>query len=118
MKRSNRILSALFLLLFVPAIALAGDAISSGEVTSDSAVYAGSCVITGVTVITNGASDATVVLYDNATTGSGSVRAEIKVAAADFYGGRNFASPSTCYNGIYADLTGDGASCIVELQPR
>jgi len=58
------------------------------------------------------------VLYDNASAASGTKLAEITVKGSDNYGGRNWQLPVRCVNGVYADLTGTGASCIVEYIPR
>ena len=88
----------------------------SGEISSSSIIYSGSCWITSIMVNTNGSNDATVLLYNN-TSAAGSIVVEIKVAAAENYGGRIWKFPRKCNNGIYAAITGTGASCIVEYIP-
>lgn len=84
----------------------------SGEKTSSVAISAIPCLFTGIEVITDGTNPATVILYDNATTNSGTKLCEITVVGAENYGG--FTPPPTkAHNGIYAAISGTGASCIV-----
>ena len=87
--------------------------IGSGEKTVDSLIYSNPCYITGVYIITNGTNDAKVIIYDN-TTAAGTVRWEQTVAGTDNYGGRDWSYPKRFDNGIYVDVTGTGASYIIE----
>lgn len=89
----------------------------SGEQTADGIVHTGACYITSILIITNGTDDATVILYDN-TAASGTVRWEQTVAGANNYGGKDWSYPKFFAIGIYADVTGTGASYIVEKIPR
>lgn len=79
-------------------------------------VYSGRCGWAGVKVITNGADDATVMLYDSASA-SGKKLDETTVVGADNYGG--FVTPDVieCTIGIYASITGTGASCFIYYVP-
>ena len=107
-----------FLILFscsmVASFALGFDpSFGPGEQTVDKLIYTGSCYITGILIITNGTDDAKVILYDN-TSASGDVRWEQTVIGGDNYGGRSWTYPKKFYNGIYVDVSGTGASYIIE----
>lgn len=112
MKRISIFVLALLLLSSVTAIAFE-QAISSGEQTSDSLIVSGKVYITSIKVITNGTNDATLVTYD-AKVADGKVIDETKVIGADNYGGLKWLFPIECNDGIYADVTGTGASYIIE----
>lgn len=89
---------------------------SSGLLSSDSVVSNMPGRLHCVTVLTDGANAATVVVYDNASAASGTVLAKIIVAAAD----RSAVfSPHdegiVVNNGIYLDITGTGAEAIVHF---
>ena len=88
-------------------------AVSSGEQTSDGAVMSVSGWITAIHIITDGTNAAGVVVFDN-TAASGKVICEISVAGTDNYGGRTWPFPIWVNNGIYVNVTGTGASYIVE----
>jgi len=92
---------------------LASTAITTGEQTADGAMFSGSANITAIQVITDGTNDGKVVVYDN-TAGSGKVVFECTVTGASHYGGRVFVPPIEVYTGIYADISGTGASYIIE----
>jgi len=118
----KRFFAVLLLILFLasPVMAFRGfvNSFSTGEITADGAAVSSDCYLVSILVITDGSNDAMVILYDNASAASGTKLAEIKVNASDNYGGRNWPFPVKANNGIYADLTGTGASCIVEYIPR
>ena len=108
----------LLLLLFcLPAFAFEG-AVSSGEQTADAAIYADAAWLTGIWVITDGTNDAKVIVYDNASAASGTVIGEITITGSGNFGGRDFPFPVKMYNGIYVDVTGTGASYIIEYTVR
>lgn len=88
-------------------------AISSGLRTADAAIYVGRGTLNGLVVNTDGTNAATVTLYDNATTNSGTVLAQVIVAGADRTRDVIFNLATRCLNGIYADVTGTGAAYIV-----
>lgn len=107
----------LFLLISTVAIAGYFASTSSGELTTDQAVVTGAGQLSGVIILTNGASDATVILYNNTTiTGATAAQKvfEMKVTSTDNYGGRNWAYPVKFTTGLALDITGTGASCIIE----
>lgn len=91
--------------------------LSSGEKTSSTAISAVPSFLTGVQIITDGTNNAKLILYDNASAASGTVLLEMTIVGANNYGGRNWTFPIVCSNGIYAAVTGTGASYIVEYTP-
>ena len=118
MKKWIAVISILFI---VTGTAIAGIDIvaqSSGEKTVDFAALAGPGYLTAVEVITDGTNDAKVILYDHATAASGKVIFEATITGASHYGGRVFVPPVEVYNGVYADVSGTGASYIVETVAR
>jgi hypothetical protein len=86
---------------------------TSYELTSSALVYTGSCVLWRVQAITDGTNAATVIIYDN-TEASGNKLAEFTVAGASHYGGGSWTRPVGAKIGLYAAISGTGASCIVE----
>ena len=112
MKRFILLVFAILLLTVSQVSAFTGS-LSSGEQTSDAAIHSDVCWITAIHVITDGTNAAKVVIYDN-TAASGKVISEASVAGTDNYGGRLWTFPIVCRNGIYVDVTGTGASYIVE----
>lgn len=84
-----------------------------GEFTADGAVFAGRTRLYAVAIITDGTNPADVILYDNATAASGTKVYEGGVAGADRGATVVFDCPVKCDNGLYLDITGTGASCIV-----
>lgn len=110
---------AICLLLLAPAEAASYKASEgTGEQTGDAAICTGPCFITGLLIITNGTDDATIIIYDNPSAASGTVRWEQTVTGADNYGGRNWAFPKFFNTGMYADIEGTGASYIIEKFDR
>lgn len=81
---------------------------TSQVITNDS-VY-----ITAAQIITDGTNDATLTLYDSAIGAEGGVVWTGTVAGASDFGGRNWVYPVKFKNGIYAVVSGTGASYIVE----
>ena len=102
------------------SVAFAGHAydnfmycLSSGEQdTDDTTIYTGTCFLVGVIILTDGANDATVILYDN-TSKAGTKIWEAKVISSDNYGGGMFPYPIYCATGIHLALSGTGATCII-----
>ena len=109
-----RRLIVLSILLFASVAFAAKYSETSGEKTADVAVTSSTAYITAVQVITDGTNDAKLIVYDN-TAASGTVVTEISVVGADNYGGRVWVRPVKCSNGIYGDITGTGASFIIEF---
>lgn len=118
MRFRKPVVLVVFLSILIPVLAFGIYAKSSGEKTASAVISAGPCLLTGAMVITDSSNDATLVLYDNASAASGTVLGEFKVAAADFYGGRGWQNPVQCFNGIYASISGTGASYVVEYVPN
>ena len=102
-------------LLSLEGIAAAGDrnVTSSGLVAADSAIVTGKGHLEAVIGVTDGTNDATCVLYDNASAATGTVLWKGKVTAANNFGGATFPTPINFTNGIYLDITGTNAACIV-----
>jgi hypothetical protein len=95
-------------------------AFTSYEKVADATIHTGACLLVSVLVITDGTNAATVFLYDKpSVTGIDPANklAEFTVAGAAGYGGRNWVFPIACSSGIYVDVTGTGASYIVEYIP-
>jgi hypothetical protein len=93
---------------------------TSYEKTVDATIYSGPCLLTSILIITDGTNAATVILYDlTSSSGAGATNKlwEGTIAGATGYGGRNWTAPVRCTTGIYADVTGTGASYIVEYIP-
>ena len=89
---------------------------STGLKTASAIISGVPSVVEGIIVFTDGTNDATVTLYDNASAASGTVLAKAVVAAAELMGGK--LPPFTIskgVNGIYAELSGVGASYIVYI---
>lgn len=101
-------------LMAIIFIMVCGFSIGSGEKTSDGSIASARCYISSVQIITDGTNDAKLILYDNASAASGTVITEMTVTGTGHFGGRYWAPERLCINGIYADITGTGASYIVE----
>jgi hypothetical protein len=117
MKKAILTVLAMVIMAF-PALAFEG-AQGSAVLTEDGAAATGANVyITALTVITDGTNNATVVLYDSASAASGTVIAELWVPGALISDRQVWTFPRKVSAGIYADLTGTGASCIVEYMRK
>ena len=114
MKR-NFILFCLLSLVWVIAIGARWYSHGSGETTSNKVIVNEKCYITGILIITDGTNDAKLILYDNniAST-SATVMYETTVTGGDEYGGRIWSYPMLFNKGIYAVVSGTGASYIIE----
>ena len=117
MKRIITYTLVLFLLLFSNVMAFE-PSISSGEKTADAVIHNGNVYITALAVMTDGTNDARVILYNSGSSAIGKIIWEVTVAGGDNYGGRIWAFPTNCNDGIYADVNGTGASYIVEYIVR
>lgn len=109
----------MLVLLLVPSICWAPPldvCKSSGRRTSDAAILASAGVLCGVLIETNGAADATVVVWDNATTTGTAETDELFkmiVVGADYRGGVAYPLPIAASDGLYVDVTGAGAAYII-----
>jgi hypothetical protein len=88
----------------------------SGEITASKSICSGPGFLTSLMVYTDGTNDVEVTLYDNASGAIGDILCIIIVAGASDYGGRNW--PEGAFrkfkDGVYAVVSGTGASAIVE----
>ena len=84
---------------------------TTGELTSDTLIATGRSLLGGVHILTDGVNPATVIIYDE-TSATGDKMFESVVAGADE--SRYFDLPVLqAKTGIYMDIAGTGASCIV-----
>jgi len=86
--------------------------LSSGIVTSDSAIITESGVLVAIIVFTDGVNDATVVVYDNDSAASGTVLGKVIVKGADNMGGE-LKINARVTNGIFVDVSGTGAEVLI-----
>lgn len=88
-------------------------ATSSGLKSADAAIMAAPGKLRGLQVIADGTNAATVIIYDHASAASGTVLCKVVVDAGATY---EVAMPDggiVVNNGIYLDIGGTGAECIV-----
>ena len=101
------------------AWAASGIATCSGEQSGNTAVYGGPCAITAIHMITDSSTDGKIVIHDNASAASGTVRFERTCEATSVHGcSIIWAVPKEMYNGIYVTGTGSNATYIIEYVPR
>ena len=106
----------ILILLAMTGVAGAVDGCkSSGLLTGSGAVIAagGDHAFCSILIITNGSNAATAILYDNASTGSGTEVFKGTVAGASNFGGGDAGTPITLGNGLYLTLSGTGANVII-----
>lgn len=87
------------------------------QTTDQNAVVSGGGYLCSILIITNGTDDATVIVYDTATVAAGAASNKLyegKVLGASNYGGRDWTYPVRFDIGLSVDVTGTGASYIVE----
>jgi hypothetical protein len=85
---------------------------SSGVLNANTLVFNGRQRINALTVFTDGTNDATVSLYDN-TTNSGKISVKGLCVGANKVQHFIFENPVFMQDGLYAAVTGTGASFIV-----
>ncbi len=85
---------------------------SSGEQVATGSIVVGPCALSGLQV--TAADVNAIVVIDDSTDGSGTVKCRMTVLSANKYGGRNWTRPIKFYTGIYVTLTGAGASFFIE----
>ena len=78
-------------------------------------IFTGQISLRGCFILTNGTDDVTLTIYD-ATNTSGRIIRQITIAGSDYYGG--FALPYSILmqRGIYATVSGTGASYWIDYQ--
>lgn len=86
---------------------------SSGLKSSSGIIQTGRNRINAVTLITDGTNAATLTVYDNASAGSGLVISKVTASGAQNTTHVIYESPVVAENGIYATVTGTGASYII-----
>lgn len=91
-----------------------GLAISSGILTAGTTVIAtGKAILSGIMVVSDNTNIATITVYDNASTGSGTVLAKCTATTNTGANSIAFVTPVRADNGITAVVTGTGASGVV-----
>ncbi len=91
--------------------------VSSGLLSASGVISAGPCGLAGVSCFTNGTNAGTLTIYDNASAASGTVLAQLAVPAANLGAQIMFPANVKAVNGVYASLSGTGASFIVTTEP-
>lgn len=86
---------------------------SSGLLAADGIVYAGPCYFWGVVAGADNTNAGSVILYDNASAASGTVISKVIVDATTTNAGSMPGVPVYCKNGLYLDIGGTGAECVV-----
>lgn len=90
---------------------------SSGLKSSSAVISALPGRLTGLQVQTDGTNAATVTIYDSASAASGLVLAKFSVLGASLAGDAHLPEGGIVANqGIYASISGTGATCIVTYQ--
>lgn len=87
-----------------------GLALSSGLVAATAATVlcTGKCILSGVVAISDGTNTATVTVYDNASTASGTVLAQVTSPAGQGTNSISFVTPIRADNGLVIAVTGTG----------
>lgn len=88
------------------------SSVSSGVLNADTLIFTGRNRINALTVFTDGTNAATVDLYDN-TSAANKIAVKGKCVGANLVNHIIFENPVYVENGIYADVTGTGATFIV-----
>ena len=88
---------------------------SSGSTSVSCVIKEGAGILGGVIIATDGVSDVTVSLYDNASEASGKkIIPTLVVPATDRYGGYILGMPGVAFtNGCYLDITGGNGEAVV-----
>ena len=87
--------------------------ISSGAIASSQAVYAYPGYISAIVIKTDGTEDVAVIVYDNASAGSGKKLYESTIKGSDNYGGRTWVFPAKADNGLYVAITTSGTTVVI-----
>lgn len=86
---------------------------SSGVLNANTLIFAGRQRVNALTVFTDGTNDATVSLYDNASAGSGKIGVKGLCVGANKTNHYIFENPVFFQDGLYASVSGTGATFIV-----
>jgi hypothetical protein len=121
MKKLSIVIIFLIWVFTVPAYAWVHPKViseTSGEVAASGSIYSKACYLTSFYVLTDGTNAATAILYNyQVASGATTKVAEFTVPGASRQDGRPWIFPVPCENGLYLDLSGTGASCIIEYIP-
>lgn len=114
----KKLVLALVLILGMVSLAEAipSYCISSGLKAADGIIHTGAVDLCGVVAVTNGAADATCLVYDGISA-AGTVVWKGVVAAASNFGGGVLNIPVHANIGLYLDITGAGAACLIYYFP-
>lgn len=112
----KNLLLALVLFLSLVTVAQAQPsradaALSSGLKSADAVIITGFGSLEGAICQTDGTNNTTVVLYDHATSPTGTELYKMTVPYYNYFGGAIFSTPIRLRNGIYMDIT--NGSCIM-----
>ena len=91
---------------------MATSSISSGVLSASAQVFTGKNRINALTVLTDGTNPATIEIYDN-TDASGKKAVVGNCVGANLTNHYIFENPVLIETGIYVNITGAGATCIV-----
>ena|SRR5208337_1204980 len=105
-------------LLWFPVSSIAAppactQAVSSGVISTSSVAVLGPARLTDCSVYTDGVHNVTLTIYDNATSASGNVLAQVTVTGASLVGGCFMPIPEQVSAGIYVSISGTGGSVLV-----
>lgn len=110
----KRAIAVAVALLFCLSIAQAAEVSrSSGLKTSSAAIATTGGTLSGVLVTTDGTNAATITVYDHASSASGTILFTCTVVGGAYFGGATWEKPIRYSNGIYAAISGTGASYII-----
>lgn len=85
---------------------------ATDKLTTSTLVFTGRQMFRGVSINTDGTNAGTVVIYDN-TSAAGKIIGTFSCVGASLHKDIIFNEPVRVYNGIYAALSGTGATCNV-----
>ncbi len=103
---------------WVPYIQESVFAVSSGVKSASAAISSVPALLVGFSVTTNGTDNATLTLYDNASSASGTVIGQATVLGSQMNYNLAYNIPVKASNGIYLSLSGTGATALVFCVPR
>lgn len=85
---------------------------SSGLKTSSAIIATGRYRLGGVLIVTDGTNAATVIIYD-ALSATSTILFKGTVPGSANFGGSSWEIPIRAKTGIYAEISGTGAACVV-----
>lgn len=116
------VIIAIFILLCTCVFAQSNSSsscTSSGLITSDTQICTGTgCRLCAVEVITDGTNAATCATYNGTTNSGVKLFSGGPVAGVSRFGGVIYTTPVRANKGIFVDITGTGAGCIVSYDDK